>query len=324
MLKDVQSVFFIRILFSHINEKVKLKLVKYNKSLQNIIHVDLINYKLYKGNYVIYDSNGIGKEYNSFNDKLVFKGEYSNGERKGKGEEYGYGCKVIFEGEYLNGKRNGKGKEYDYKGNLIFEGEYLNGKRWINKYNKYTSGKFGTYKIDSDIKIEYFKGKDEETNDKLLIGVEYFTNPEISDHGEIQENNDSFGYIEYNLPNLKYKLKNGKLNIMEYDEHGNLEFEGELFNGKRNGKGKEYCYNKLIFEGEYFNGKRWNGIGYNGNNLIYELKNGNGWVKEFSGEKLIFEGEYINGEKCGKGKEYYNNKLIYEGEYLNGKRNGKG
>jgi len=33
-------------------------------------------------------------------------------------------------------------------------------------------------------------------------------------------------------------------------------FEGEYLNGKRHGKGKEYCDNKLKFEGEYLNGKR--------------------------------------------------------------------
>ena len=36
-----------------------------------------------------------------------------------------YNEKLIFEGEYLNGKRNGKGKEYYDNDKLIFEGEYL-------------------------------------------------------------------------------------------------------------------------------------------------------------------------------------------------------
>ena len=49
---------------------------------------------------------------------------------------------------------------------------------------------------------------------------------------------------------------------------GKLEFEGEYLNGKRNGKGKEYNYEgKLLFEGEYLNGKRWNGKGYNKNDI---------------------------------------------------------
>ena len=32
-------------------------------------------------------------------------------------------CKLIFEGEYINGERNGKGKEYDNNGELKFKGE---------------------------------------------------------------------------------------------------------------------------------------------------------------------------------------------------------
>ena len=105
----------------------------------------------------------------------------------------------------------------------------------------------------------------------------------------------------------------------------NFFFEGEFLNGKRNGKGKEYYFNKkLFFEGEYSNDKKWNGKGYDENgNIIYELINGNGKVKEYyyNGD-LEFEGEYINGKRNGKGKEYdwYNCKLIFESEYLNGKR----
>ena len=46
-------------------------------------------------------------------------------------------------------------------------------------------------------------------------------------------------------------------NMKEYYNNGELMFEGEYLNGKRNGKGKEYDYNgKLEFEGEYLNGKR--------------------------------------------------------------------
>ena len=76
---------------------------------------------------------------------MIFEGEYSKGEKNGKGKENFYFDKILrFEGKYLNGKKwngkgynnfnefayelnNGKGfiKEYDYEGQLIFEGEYL-------------------------------------------------------------------------------------------------------------------------------------------------------------------------------------------------------
>ena len=43
----------------------------------------------------------------------------------------------------------------------------------------------------------------------------------------------------------------------EYNNDGNLIFEGEYLNGERNGKGKEYNNDgELIYEGEYLKGKR--------------------------------------------------------------------
>ena len=70
----------------------------------------------------------------------------------------------------------------------------------------------------------------------------------------------------------------------EYNYYnGELMFEGEYLNGKRNGKGKEYYdYGKLIFEGEYLNGERWNGKG-----KVYVDYNG----------ELEFEGKYLNGKR---------------------------
>ena len=148
-----------------------------------------------------------------------------------------------------------------------------------------------------------------------------------------------------NNGNIIHKYKNG--NWKEYDYYGDLLFEGEYLNGKRNGKGKEYENGKLIFEGEYLNAER------NGKGKEYDYKGD----LEFEGEylyffrikgkcyinkKLEYEGEFrydwkwngkgyddsgnliyelINGN--GKVKEF-NGKLKFEGEYLNGKRNGKG
>jgi len=83
---------------------------------------------VFEGKYLNGEKNGLGKEYDDFSGKLIFKGDYLNGKRNGKGKEYDDDGKLEFEGEYLNGKRNGKGKEYRY-GTLLFNGEYSNGKR---------------------------------------------------------------------------------------------------------------------------------------------------------------------------------------------------
>ena len=96
--------------------------------------------------------------------------------------------------------------------------------------------------------------------------------------------------------------------MKEYNSNNKIEFEGELLNGEKNGKGKEYDYDgNLKFEGEFLNG----------------LKNGKG--KEYNKDGNIeFEGEYLYNDKL-KGKYYINGKLEYEGEYLyNRKWNGKG
>ena len=129
MLKNIKSSYFKSILFSFIDERQKLKVLKYNKSLQNNINISIINYKFFTGKYIIYDTNRNGKEYNGYDDyekgKLQFEGEYLNGKKHEKIKEYFNNGDILFEGEYLNGKKHGKGKEYHLGGKLRFEGEYL-------------------------------------------------------------------------------------------------------------------------------------------------------------------------------------------------------
>ena len=78
---------------------------------------------------------GNGKGKNIFMEKLIFEGEYLNGEKNGKGKVYYNNGKLKFEGEYLNGKKNGKGKQYNYDGELEFEGECLNEKKMEKEKN---------------------------------------------------------------------------------------------------------------------------------------------------------------------------------------------
>ena len=160
MLKKIRTYYFLRTIFSLIDEKQKLKIIKYNKSLQENMNINLINYKIFSGKYIIYEQNGKGKEYN-YDGILIFEGEYLNGERNGKGKEFDYDGKLIFEGEYLNGKRNGKGKEYCYNGQLKFEGEYKNGKR-NGKGKEYDE--FGKLKFEG----EYLNGEKNTKRKQIL------------------------------------------------------------------------------------------------------------------------------------------------------------
>ena len=290
LLENIKSKYILEIIFSYIDEKIKLKAIKYNKRLQNILNIKFINYQFLSGKYIIYDSNMKGKEYD-YNNELAFDGEYLNGERNGKGREYYSNGKLKYEGEYLNGKKNGLGKEYDYHGKLIFDGEYYKGYKWNGK------GYDGLNNIAYELKNGKGKIKD------------FYYNAKIKFEGE---------------------LLNGKKNGLgkEYHVNGNIKFEGEYLNGKRNGKGKEFNnLGNLIFEGEYKYGDKLNGKGYDGqNNIVYEMKNGKGKVIEYHDNgKIKSESEYLNGKKNGNSKEYHENgKLKFDIEYINGKLKGKG
>ena len=134
MLNNIKSYYFFKLLFSYVDESQKLKIIIHNKNLQNKIDISLINYKIFSGKYIIFEENNKNKRkiYNSFNEKLIFEGEYLNG----KAKEYSDFGELIYEGGYLNGKRNGKGKEIvqDCWNKITFEGEYLNGKNGMDNY----------------------------------------------------------------------------------------------------------------------------------------------------------------------------------------------
>ena len=127
-MDKIKSSFFIRIIFKYFEEKKKLELVKYNKILQKEININLANYKIMSGRYIIKEKGGKAKEYNGYDNKLLYDGEYLNWKRNGKGKEYDSYRYLTYEGEYINGKRNGKGKIFSF-GKLVFEGEYLSGEK---------------------------------------------------------------------------------------------------------------------------------------------------------------------------------------------------
>ena len=272
------------------------------------------------------------------NGKLIFEGEYLNGERNGKGKEYNkYINNLLFEGEYLNGKRNGKGKAYIfYKSNntstnkIQFKGEFLNGKLW--------NGKGYDSKGNLEFEIKDGKGyiKEHDYKGNIIFEGEYL-NGERNGKGKEYEN----GKLKFEGEYLNGK-RNGK--GKEYDYDGKLKFEGKYVLGKLNGKGKEYSGYKncnRIFEGFFFNGQK-NGKGkifcdyckttFEGEYLNGTIINGKGIEVEgcFCGYDdctiFIYEGNFTNSIKNGDCKVYdVDHNLIFEGEYLTGKKwNGKG
>ena len=164
MIKNLESSIFLKLKFLYMDTKTLLKIIKYNKNLQNKINIKLLDYKMVSRHYIIYESEGKAKEYLSRNNTLVFEGEYLNGKKNGKGKEYDVSGNILFEGDYLNGFRDGKGKEYndDYSGKLIYEGEYSNGFR-DGKGKEYDF--FGNLKFEGNYKVGIRNGYGKEYNE---------------------------------------------------------------------------------------------------------------------------------------------------------------
>ena len=89
MLENIKSSFFQKIIFLLLDERRKLQLIKYNKNFQNLLDIKLINYRIFSGKYIIKEENNKIKEYNYFNNNLIYEGEYLNGKRNGKGTKLG-------------------------------------------------------------------------------------------------------------------------------------------------------------------------------------------------------------------------------------------
>ena len=221
MAEKIKSLDFIKKMLNLLDEKKKLKIIKYNKKIQNKINITIFNYRAFSKRYIIYDSYGGGREYDGFNNHLIYSGEFKNGERNGKGREYNVIFKeplLLYEGEVKSGKRNGTRKEYDRDNKLIFGGEYLNGEK---------NGKIKVY---------------DNHNEKIIFEGEYLNGKRI---GKFKENYD----------NIKIVIENGK--CKEFYENNNLKFEGDFKDWKRNGKGKEYYLDgQLKIDCEFFDNKK--------------------------------------------------------------------
>ena len=218
MLRKIKSSFILKKIFKNLNNKKKYNTIVYNKKLQKILGLDLIDFRRFSGKYKI-EENGKTKIYNSYNNELIFRGYY------------------------LNGKRNGYGEEYNDNGDLLFSGEYLDDKRWKGTekiYNEYGK-KIFEYQLDNGVINGELKEYDE-YNGELLFEGNYINgnrNGKGKEYKSFPKEKSDYNYYH---SSSKYKL----ITI----------FDGEYLNGERK-EGKEYNYEKkLIYEGEYLNGKK--------------------------------------------------------------------
>ena len=314
MIYNVKAQGILQIIFSYLNDKTKLYVINYNKTLLQKLEIDLEFVKKISGKYrkELIKGKSIGKEYSLEDDILIFEGEYIDGKKNGHGKELYLNGDIKFEGEYLNGRRDGPGKEYDYENKLKFEGNYSHGLR--QGYGKVYDEKNIIFEGDFSIGKKW---------NGIIYNTKLKTIYEIKEgNGHVLEYYDN-KKLEFDIEYINGERAKGIVKEY-YDDGKTLLFQCEYKDGELNGQGRHYDFRgKIKFEGEYLKGKRWNGKGYNDKGEVeYELKDGCGKIEQYFREKLKFEGDYKDG--ICNGKEYENGKVVFEGEYLNGKKHGKG
>ena len=108
-----------------------------------------------------------------------------------------------------------------------------------------------------------------------------------------------------------------------------IKYDGDIKDGKANGKGKMTWTDGSVYVGE-FKDDRWHGRGKmvwaNGEVYVGEFKNG---LKDGKGKYTwpdgeFYEGDYRDGMKNGKGKYSWTDGRVYVGEWLDDKKNGRG
>ena len=201
----------------------------------------------------------------------------------------------IYQGYYnTNNEKEGYGS-YIKNNGFIFNGLWR-------------ADKIGDYSLFIDPKGNYFKGH-------LLNGV-------ANGEGELMINNKFkyTGNFDNNLPNKKGKL----LNYID-----NTIYEGDIVNGKKEGKGNIKFTDGTIYDGDFIDDK------YEGKGKI-TFTNGCSYEGEFHNNKIDGKGKYIysdgkeyNGDfrkglKHGFGRLSWNNDKYFEGYWINNKQHGKG
>ena len=85
--KGIKSFYMLKNIFSFIDYKKELEIIKYNKQLQEKFKLNINDYKKVSGKYKIGEKNGKGKEYILNTEILIFEGKDSNRKRNGKGNK---------------------------------------------------------------------------------------------------------------------------------------------------------------------------------------------------------------------------------------------
>ena len=203
-------------------------------------------------------------------------------------------------GEIYKGSWNSSNQRHGYGISISPDGDVYKG--------LWDEDKIGNYGLFVDMDGNYYKG---ELNDGISDGT-----------GEIVVKN-KYKY----KGTFKDDLPNGKGCLENYED--NSKYNGEILNGKKEGKGILEYKDGTIYDGDFKN-DQYDGLGVlkfpDGSKYEGEFQNGKiqGKGKFTWGDGKVYDGEYEDFMKKGFGKFYWNEDKYYEGQWLNNKQHGKG
>ena len=182
-----------------------------------------------------------GKGKYTFSNGEYYIGEWSKGERNGKGKEYYNDNKLRYDGDFVNGKYEGNG-EYYFENEEYYIGQFLEGKRHGNGKLFY---KDKNIKYEGEFKNDNLDGK----------GKYYYKNGESYDGQWLNGKKHGKGiyYYKNNKDDryLKKKYEGDFINDL-FEGQGRYNYEngeyyiGQWKNGNREGEGTEFFENGTI------------------------------------------------------------------------------
>lgn len=217
----------------------------------------------------------------------------------------------VYRGEGKNGKPNGFGVATHPLG-ATYSGDWkeglYHGRGIFRSLNKATfQGEFEDGKKHGHIEFEdpsgnRFSGRFQD-NRRNGLGIQFF--PDGSSLRGIWEKGRLVEELEFRSPELFLNLTN-----RQWEKKGNYEkdghYEGEIKNGKPEGRGIYKSPDGFSYEGTWKDG----------------IREGMGYLKWPDGTK--YSGEFQRGKRHGRGKQIFKEGHVYIGDYVNGLRHGLG
>ena len=91
MFENIKSLHISKNIFCYLNQRIKLNIIQYNKSLQNLQNINIIDYRILSGKYIVYEKydknrKGKGKLYDTCDNTLLFEGEFLESKKMERGK----------------------------------------------------------------------------------------------------------------------------------------------------------------------------------------------------------------------------------------------